>query len=187
MKTNKELSTEQQEELLKTLKTRFENSKNRHKDIEWDTIEAKLKTNTQKLWSLHQMESTGGEPDVIGYEKDTNEYIFCDCSLESPKDRRSLCYDQAAWDSRKANKPKGNAIELAKKMGIDLLTEAQYQDLQKLGNFDTKTSSWLNTPTEIRKLGGAVFGDFRFDRVFIYRNGVESYYAAIGFRGLLEI
>lgn len=187
MKITKELSKAQQEELLKTLKTRFETHKKRHKDLQWDKVEAKLKANTQKLWSLHQMETTGGEPDVIDYNKKEDEYTFCDCSQESPNERRSFCYDRKAWESRKANKPKGNAMDMASEIGIELLTEDEYRNLQKLGAFDTKTSSWLHTPIEIRKLGGAIFGDFRFDTVFIYHNGAESYYAGRGFRGVLKV
>lgn len=183
----RELSLKQREELLKTLKTRFEKNVNRHKDLEWAKVQAKLETNIHKLWSLNEMEQTGGEPDVVGYDKLTNEFIFYDCSAESPKERRSLCYDNEALESRKENKPKNSALGIAAEMGIDLLTEQQYQGLQKLGNFDNKTSSWLKTPSDIRKLGGAIFGDYRYATVFIYHNGAESYYAARGFRGVLKI
>lgn len=177
----------EREALLKTLKARFEKNMNRHKGMEWAAIELKLETNTGKLWSLNEMETTGGEPDVVGFDKKTGEHIFYDCSPESPKDRRSLCYDRAAWDSRKENKPKNNAMDMAAAMGIEMLTEAEYQQLQQLGNFDNKTSSWLVTPLEIRKLGGAIFGDYRFGRVFVYHNGAESYYAGRAFRGSLRV
>jgi hypothetical protein len=160
---------------------------NRHKGLEWPQVQAKLEANAEKLWSLHEMERTGGEPDVIGHDQKTDEYIFYDCSVESPKDRRSLCYDRQALDSRKENKPRGNALDLATAMGIELLTEEQYRELQKLGNFDTKTSSWVKTPSNIRKLGGALFCDRRYDTVFLYHNGAESYYAARGFRGALRV
>jgi len=186
-KTRKELSPEQREDLLTALKARFEKNMNRHKDLEWGQVQARLEANAEKLWSLHEMERTGGEPDVVGHEKKTNEYIFYDCSAESPKDRRSLCYDREALDSRKENKPKDNAVDVAAAMGIELLTEEQYRGLQKLGNYDTKTSSWVNTPSAIRKLGGAVFCDRRYDTVFLYHNGAESYYAARGFRGWLRV
>lgn len=185
MTTKKELSAKQREELLNVLKTRFEKNMKRHKGIVWEKVQAKL--NEKKLWSLNEMEKTEGEPDVIGHDKKTGEYVFADCSAESPKGRRSFCYDRAALDSRKENKPKNNVMEMAENMGIELLNEEQYHDLQKLGDFDTKTSSWLKTPAEIRKLGGAIFGDFRYDQVFIYHNGAESYYAARGFRGLLKV
>ena len=185
MKTK--LSSKQTEALFDTLKTRFENNKNRHKEIDWEKVIEKLKSHPEKLWSLFEMERTGGEPDVIGYDKKTKEYIFVDCSAESPKERRSLCYDKKALDSRKENKPKNSAINMAEAMGIQLLSEVEYRELQKLGSFDNKTSSWLKTPDNIRKLGGAIFGDYRFDTVFIYHNGAESYYAARGFRGLLRI
>ena len=187
VKTKKELSPEQREELLKTLKSRFEKNMNRHKNLEWAKVEARLKANPEKLWSLGEMERTGGEPDVVGFYKEAGEYIFYDCSAESPKGRRSLCYDREAWETRKANKPQGNAIDMASAMGIELLTEEEYRKLQKLGNFDTKTSSWLKTPSEIRKLGGAIYGDFRYGNVFVYHNGAESYYTARGFRGSLRI
>ena len=183
----KELSPEQSEALLKTLKARFEKNTDRHKGIEWDKVQAKLETKSEKLWSLDDMENTGGEPDVVGYDQKTDEYIFYDCSAETPKDRRSLCYDRAALDSRKANKPENSVVDLAAEMGIDLLTEEQYQELQQLGSFDLKTSSWLKSPADIRKLGGAIFGDRRFGRVFVYHNGADSYYAARGFRGCLRV
>src|SRR3989339_875239 len=181
------LSPKQSEELLKTLKTRFEKNMNRHKGIEWTKVEAKLAAITEKLWSLNEMEKTGGEPDVVGYDKNTGEYIFYDCSAESPKDRRSLCYDREALESRKEHKPKNNAVDMAAAMGIELLTEEQYRELQKLGNFDTKTSSWVKTPSDIRKLGGALFADFRYGNVFVYHNGAESYYAVRGFRGSVRV
>jgi hypothetical protein len=184
-KTN--LSPKQIEELLKILKARFEKNLNRHKGIEWTKVEAKLKKNTDKLWSLNEMERTGGEPDVVGYDKKTGEYIFYDCSTESPNGRRSLCYDREALEARKENKPKDSALNMATAMGIDLLTEEQYRELQKLGEFDLKTSSWVKTPSEIRKLGGAIFCDRRYDNVFTYHNGAESYYAARGFRGVLKV
>ncbi len=173
--------------LLKTLKTRFEKHMNRHKGLEWAKIQAKLEANPKKLWSLGEMELTGGEPDVVEHDKKTGHYIFYDCSAESPSGRRSVCYDRKALDSRKEHKPKNNALDMAAAMGIDLLTEEQYRELQKLGNFDTKTSSWIVTPSDIRKLGGALFVDFRYDTVFVYHNGAESYYAARGFRGMLSI
>jgi len=183
----KDLSAKQREELLKTLKARFEKNMNRHKGIEWAQVQAKLEGNAGKLWSLNEMERTGGEPDVVGYEKKTGEYIFCDCSADSPNARRSLCYDREALDSRKENKPKGSAVDLAAAMGIELLTEEQYRELQKLGEFDTKTSSWVKTPPEMRKLGGALFCDRRFNTVFTYHNGAESYYAGRAFRGSLRV
>jgi hypothetical protein len=183
----KKLSSGQSEELLRALKARFEKNMNRHKGLEWPKVQAKLEANTEKLWSLEEMERTGGEPDVVGHEKKTGEYIFYDCSAESPKGRRSLCYDGEALESRKENKPKNNAIDMAAAMGIELLTEEQYRELQKLGKFDTKTSSWITTPSEIRKLGGAIFADYRFGRVFVYHNGAESYYAARAFRGSLRV
>jgi hypothetical protein len=183
----KRLSPEQTQNLLGTLKSRFDKNINRHKGLEWAKVQGKLATTTEKLWSLHEMENTGGEPDVIGYDKKTGEYVFFDCSPESPKDRRSLCYDRKALDGRKENKPKNNAIDMATAMGIELLTEEQYRDLQKLGKFDTKTSSWLKTPASIRELGGAVFADHRYGNVFVYHNGAESYFAARGFRGLLRV
>ncbi|HEX6171536.1 MAG TPA: DUF4256 domain-containing protein [Chitinophagaceae bacterium] len=183
----KKLSSEQREDLLKVLKTRFEKNMNRHKGLEWAKILAKLEADPEKLWILDDMEETGGEPDVIGYDKKTGEYIFYDCSAESPKDRRSLCYDRKALESRKENKPKNNAIDMATEMGIEILTEEQYRQLQKLGEFDTKTSSWVKTPDDIRELGGAVFCDRRYNTVFLYHNGAESYYAARGFRGSLKV
>lgn len=183
----KELSPEQREELLKAVKARFEKNMNRHKGCEWAEVQAKLEANTEKLWSLNEMERTGGEPDVVGYDEETGEYIFYDCSAESPKGRRSVCYDHEALESRKAHKPENSAVGMAVAMGIELLTEEQYRELQKLGNFDTKTSSWLKTPSEIRKLGGAIFGDFRYGNVFVYHNGAESYYGSRGFRGSLRV
>ena len=184
---NETLSKKQREDLLRTLKARFEKNMNRHKGLEWAHVQAKLEKSSEKLWSLEQMEETGGEPDVVGRDEKTGEYIFHDCSAESPKGRRSLCYDREALDSRKEAKPKDNAIDMAIAIGIELLTEEQYRELQKLGEFDTKTSSWVKTPSSIRKLGGALFCDRRFDTVFLYHNGAESYYAARGFRGCLKI
>ena len=186
-KLKKEFSPEQREELLRALKARFEKNMNRHKGLEWAKVQAKLEANTEKLWSLNEMERTGGEPDVVGQDKKTGEYIFYDCSAESPSGRRSLCYDRQALDERKEHKPKNNAIEMATAMGIEILTEEQYRELQKLGNFDTKTSSWITTPSEIRKLGGAIYCDRRYDHVFVYHNGAESYYAVRGFRGSLRV
>lgn len=183
----KKLSPEQGEELLSTLKTRFEKNMERHVGLEWAKVQARLKTNPEKLWSLHEMESTGGEPDVVGQDKKSGEYLFFDCSPESPQGRRSLCYDRKALDSRKENKPADNAMDRAAAMGIELLTEEQYRALQKLGKFDAKTSSWIITPPDIRKLGGALFGDYRYGTVFVYHNGAESYYAARGFRGSLRV
>jgi len=183
----KDLSPEQREELLRALKARFEETNNRHRDLEWAKVQAKLEANAEKLWSLNEMERTGGEPDVVGHDKKTGEYIFYDCSPESPKGRRSVCYDREALESRKEHKPEDNAIEMAAAMGIELLTEEQYRELQKLGIFDTKTSSWVKTPSDIRKLGGALFCDRRYDTVFVYHNGAESYYAARGFRGSLRV
>jgi Protein of unknown function (DUF4256) len=183
----RDLSPEQREELLRALKARFEKNMNRHKGLEWDKVRAKLDANAEKLWSLNEMEKTGGEPDVVGHDKKTGEYIFYDCSAESPKDRRSLCYDREALESRKEHKPKDSAIGMAAAMGVELLTEEQYRELQKLGNFDAKTSSWVKTPSEIRELGGALFCDRRYDTVFVYHNGAESYYAARAFRGSLRI
>ena len=183
----KALSLTQREELLRTLKTRFEKNMNRHKGLAWADVQAKLEAHPEKLWSLNEMERTGGEPDVVGYDKKTGEFIFYDCAEESPKGRRSLCYDREALDARKENKPKGNAIEMASAMGIEPLTEEQYRELQKLGEFDTKTSSWVKTPSDVRKLGGALFCDRRFDTVFVYHNGAESYYAARAFRGSLRV
>jgi hypothetical protein len=181
------LSPEQREQLLRTLKARFEKNMNRHRGLDWAKVQAKLESNTEKLWSLSEMERTGGEPDVVDHNKKTGEYIFYDCSAESPKGRRSLCYDREALDSRKENKPKHNAMDMAAAMGIELLTEEQYRELQKLGNFDTKTSSWVKTPSDIRKLGGALFCDRRYDTVFVYHNGAESYYAGRAFRGWLRV
>jgi Protein of unknown function (DUF4256) len=185
--SNITLSKKQREELLKALKARFEQNMNRHKGLEWEKVQAKLEANAEKLWSLNEMEKTGGEPDVVGLDKTTGEYIFYDCSSESPKSRRSLCYDREALDSRKENKPKDNAMDMASAIGIEVLTEEQYRELQNLGKFDTKTSSWVKTPPAIRKLGGALFCDRRYDTVFVYHNGAESYYAARGFRGLLRV
>jgi hypothetical protein len=184
---NATLSKKQSDELLKTLKARFEKNISRHPGLAWDEIQAKLEANAEKLWSLHEMERTGGEPDVVGHVKKTGEYIFYDCAAETPKGRRSICYDREALDSRKENKPKDNAVGMAATMGIELLTEEQYRELQKLAEFDTKTSSWVKTPPAIRKLGGALFCDRRFDTVFLYHNGAESYYAARGFRGWLKV
>ena len=183
----KELSQKQQEELLRVLKSRFEKNINRHKDIEWVKVQAKLEANTKMLWSLSKMEETGGEPDIVRHDKKTNEYIFYDCSAESPKGRRSLCYDREALESRKEHKPKNNIIDMAAAMGIEVLSEEEYRELQKLGSFDLKTSSWVKTPVQIRRLGGAIFCDRRYDTVFVYHNGAESYYAARGFRGSLRI
>lgn len=183
----KELSLKQQEELLTVLKARFEKNRNRHKGLEWEKLQEKLETNTEKLWSLHEMEVTGGEPDVVAYDNKTGEFIFYDCSAESPKGRRSVCYDREGLDSRKKHKPENNAIDMATDMGIELLTEEQYRELQKLENVDLKTSSWVLTPSDIRDLGGALFCDFRFGHVFVYHNGASSYYAARGFRGSLRI
>ena len=185
--TKKKLSPEQSEELLRVLKARFEKNMKHHKDLEWAKVQARLEANPEKLWSLDDMEITGGEPDVVGYDKQTDEYIFYDCSAESPKGRRSLCYDREALESRKEHKPKNNAIDMAADMGIELLTEEEYRELQELGEFDTKTSSWVKTPDAIRELGGAVFCDRRYDTVFLYHNGAESYYAARGFRGSLRV
>jgi hypothetical protein len=175
------------EELIDILKNRFEKNMNRHKDIEWSKVQAKLEASTEKLSSLDEMEATGGEPDVVDYDDNTDEYIFYDCSAESPKGRRSICYDGEALQSRKENKPRSSALDMAADMGIELLTEEQYRHLQTIGDFDMKTSSWLKTPPEIRKLGGSIFGDFRYGRLFIYHNGAESYYAGRGFRGLLRV
>ena len=183
----KKLSPEQHEELLFALKARFEKNMNRHQGLAWANVQAKLEANTEKLWSLSEMERTGGEPDVVGFDKKTARYIFYDCSAESPKGRRSVCYDREALEARKEHKPENNAMDMAAAMGIELLTEEQYRELQKLGNFDTKTSSWVKTPSDIRKLGGAIFGDYRFGRVFVYHNGAESYYAARAFRGSLRV
>jgi hypothetical protein len=187
MENKKTLPPEQLPTLLKTLKDRFDKNKNRHKGLEWEKVQAKLEANPEKLWSLNEMEKTGGEPDVIGFDKNMNEYLFYDCSAESPKDRRNICYDREALESRKENKPKNSAVAMAAEMGIELLTEEQYRELQQFGNFDTKTSSWIKTPPEIRKLGGAIFADFRYNTLFLYHNGADSYYAARGFRGLLRV
>ncbi|WP_316747533.1 DUF4256 domain-containing protein [Pedobacter gandavensis] len=183
----KELSAPQSEALLATLKDRFEKNMNRHKGITWAEVQTKLQANPEKLWSLEEMEITGGEPDVVAYDKETGEYVFYDCSAESPKGRRSICYDYEALESRKEHKPKNNAIDMATAMGVEILTEAEYRDLQTLGKFDLKTSTWLKTPEEIRALGGAIFGDRRYDHVFKYHNGADSYYAARGFRGALRV
>jgi hypothetical protein len=183
----KELSPEQRENLLGTLKARFENNTNRHEGLEWATVQAKLEANPEKLWSLNEMEKTGGEPDVVSDDKKTGETIFYDCSAESPKDRRNVCYDREALEARKEFKPKDTAMDMAVAMGIEILTEEQYRELQKLGNFDTKTSSWLETPPEIRKLGGAIFADRRYGHVFVYHNGAPSYYNVRGFRGSLKV
>jgi hypothetical protein len=182
-----ELSASQREEMLRTLKARFENNMNRHKDIDWVKVQAKLEAKAEELWSLNEMERTGGEPDVVGHDAKTGEYVFCDCSAESPRGRRSLCYDGEALMSRKENKPENSAIDMAAAMGIELLTEEQYRELQKLGKFDMKTSSWVRTPADIRELGGAIFADYRYGKVFVYHNGAESYYAARGFRGSLRV
>ena len=187
MENKKELSPEQRSALLRELEGRFEKNRNRHGGLEWAKVQAKLETSPEKLWSLHEMERTGGEPDVVDYDKKTGEYIFYDCSAESPKGRRSLCYDREGQESRKEHKPENNALDMAADMGIELLTEEQYRELHKLGNFDTKTSSWVETPAEIRKLGGALFADFRYGKVFVYHNSAPSYYAARAFRGSLRI
>ncbi len=184
---SKKLSPKQADDLLAILKSRFEKNMPRHRGVEWKKVHARLADNPERLWSLNEMEKSGGEPDVIDHNKKTGEFTFCDCSAETPKGRRSICYDRQALDARKEHKPKNCAIDMAAAMGIDILTEDQYQDLQKLGAFDAKTSSWLKTPPDIRKLGGAIFADFRFGHVFIYHNGAESYYAARGFRGLLRV
>jgi uncharacterized protein DUF4256 len=184
---NKKLAPEQREELLRALKARFEKNMNRHKGLEWAKVQAKLEANTEKLWSLNEMERTGGEPDVVGHDKKTGEYIFYDCSAESPKGRRSVCYDREGQESRKEHKPENNAIDMAAAMGIELLTEEQYRELQKLGDFDTKTSSWVKTPSDIRKLGGALFGDRRYNTVFVYHNSAPTYYAVRAFRGSLRV
>ena len=188
VKSNKkQLSPAQRKELLSALKARFEKNMNRHKGLEWAKVQAKLEANPEKLWSLNEMERTGGEPDAVGQDKQTGEYIFFDCSAESPKGRRSFCYDREAHEARKEHKPEDNAIDMAAGMGIELLTEEQYRELQKLGDFDTKTSSWVKTPSDIRKLGGAIFCDRRYDTVFVYHNGAESYYGARAFRGSLRV
>ncbi len=183
----KELLPVQREELLETLKVRFQSHMNRHEGVEWAKVQAKLERSAEKLWVLDEMEITGGEPDVVGYDKNTDEYIFYDCSAESPKGRRSICYDHEALESRKEHKPGNSAVQMAADMGVELLTEEQYSNLQRLGKFDTKTSSWIVTPPAIRKLGGALFGDYRYGTVFTYHNGAESYYAARGFRGSLRV
>jgi uncharacterized protein DUF4256 len=183
----RDLSPEQRKELLRVLKPRFEKNMNRHKGLEWDKVQAKLEANAEKLWSLNEMEKTGGEPDIVAHDKTTGEYIFYDCSAESPKSRRSVCYDREALEARKEHKPADSAMDMAAAMGIELLTEERYRELQKLGDFDTKTSSWVKTPSDIRKLGGALFCDRRYDTVFVYHNGAESYYAARGFRGSLRV
>nr|WP_294898425.1 DUF4256 domain-containing protein [uncultured Pedobacter sp.] len=182
-----ELPKDQQKQLLELLKIRFEKNRNLHPELEWNKIEAKLLLSASKLWSLNEMELSGGEPDVIGFDENTGEYIFCDCSAESPKGRRSLCYDRKALDARKENKPKSSALDIANEIGIEILTEEQYRNLQKLGVFDQKTSSWIQTPKDIRDLGGAIFCDFRYGKVFTYHNGAESYYASRGFRGILRV
>jgi hypothetical protein len=187
MQKAKDMNVKQREELLGTLKARFEKNMDRHTGLEWAKVQAKLEANPEKLWSLNEMERTGGEPDVVGYDKKTGEYIFYDCSAESPKDRRSLCYDRQALDARKEAKPKDSAMDMAAAMGIEVLTEDQYRELQQLGSFDAKTSSWLKTPPEIRKLGGAIFADRRYNHVFVYHNGADSYYGARGFRGSLRV
>jgi hypothetical protein len=187
VETKKRLSLEEREELLRALKTRFEKNMNHHKGLEWAKVQPKLEANTEKLWSLSEMERTGGKPDVVGHDKKTGEYIIYDCSAESPKGRRSLCYDRRALDDRKEHKPENNAIDMAATMGVELLSEEQYRELQKLGNFDMKTSSWVKTPSDIRRLGGAVFCDRRYDNVFLYHNGAESYFGARGFRGSLRV
>ncbi len=187
MENKKQLSSEQREELIGILKDRFEKNMNRHKGLEWAKLQARLDNNAEKLWSLNEMEKTGGEPDVVGFDKNMGEYIFYDCSEESPKGRRSICYDREGLESRKEHKPENSALDMAAAMGIELLSEEQYRELQKLGNFDTKTSSWVKTPAEIRKLGGALFCDRRYDHVFVYHNGAESYYAVRGFRGSLRV
>ncbi len=186
-KNKNELSATQADELLKSLKARFEKHMNRHKGLDWTKVQAKLEANPQKLWSLNEMESTGGEPDVVGHDKKTGEYIFYDCAAESPKGRRSVCYDREALDARKEHKPKDTAIDMATAMGVALLTEEQYREFQKLGEFDTKTSSWVQTPPDIRKLGGALFCDRRYNHVFLYHNGADSYYGARAFRGSLRV
>ena len=187
MQKAKDMKAKQREELLGALKARFEKNTNRHKGLEWAKLQAKLAANPEKLWSLNEMERTGGEPDVVGYDKKTGEYIFNDCSAESPKGRRNVCYDREALESRKEHKPENSAMDMAAAMGIEILTEAQYRELQQLGDFDLKTSSWLKTPSEIRKLGGAIFADRRYDHVFVYHNGAPSYYGVRGFRGSLRV
>jgi hypothetical protein len=183
----KELSTKQRKDLLETLQDRFEKNMNRHKGLEWANVQAKLEANPDKLWSISEMERTGGEPDIVAFDKKTGEYVFCDCSPESPKERRSLCYDREALDARKEHKPKDSAVDMAAAIDVEILTEQEYRELQKLGIFDTKTSSWVRTPADIRKLGGAIFCDRRYNTVFTYHNGADSYYAARGFRGSLRV
>ncbi|HLP64878.1 DUF4256 domain-containing protein [Flavobacterium sp.] len=185
--SNKQLSAEQHAELLNILKTRFEKNTIRHKNLDWSTIQEKLENNPEKLWSLNEMEQTGGEPDVVGFDEQSGEYIFIDCSTESPAGRRSLCYDKEGLESRKEFKPENNAVDKANEMGIEIVSEEDYLNLQQLGKFDSKTSSWIKTPSEIRKLGGALFADYRYGKVFFYHNGAQSYYAARGFRGLLRV
>jgi hypothetical protein len=187
MQRAKDINAKQREELLSALKARFEKNMNRHQGLEWAKVQARLEANPEKLWSLNEMERTGGEPDVVGFDKKTARYLFYDCSAESPKGRRSVCYDREALESRKEHKPENNAIDMAAALGIELLTEEQYRELQKLGKFDAKTSSWVITPSDIRKLGGALFCDRRYDKVFVYHNGADSYYAARGFRGSLRV
>ena len=187
MKNQKKLSSQQREELLETLKARFEKNMNRHKGLDWAKVQARLEAKAEKLWSLSEMESTGGEPDVVGHDKKAGEYVFYDCSVESPKGRRSVCYDREALESRKEHKPANSAVGMATDMGIELLTEEQYRELQQFGNFDLKTSSWVNTPADIRKLGGALYCDRRYNHIFLYHNGAESYYAVRGFRGSLRV
>jgi len=187
MQRAKDMTPKQREELLSVLKSRFEKNMKRHKDLEWAKVKSKLEASAEKLWSLNEMERTGGEPDVVGHDRKTGEYVFYDCSAESPNGRRSLCYDREGLESRKEHKPDNNAIDMADAMGIELLTEGQYRELQELGDFDTKTSSWLKTPSDIRALGGAIFADRRYDHVFVYHNGAGSYYAARGFRGSLRV
>jgi hypothetical protein len=186
-KARKKLSATERDELLQTLKARFEKNMIRHKGLDWVKVAAKLEASAEKLWSLNEMEKTGGEPDVVGFDKKTGEYVFYDCSAESPKGRRSVCYDREALDARKENKPKDSAMDMATAIGVELLTEGEYRDLQKLGDFDLKTSSWVKTPADIRKLGGALFCDCRYDTVFVYHNGADSYYGARGFRGSLRV
>ena len=187
MQRARDMNAKQREELLSALKARFEKNMNRHKGLEWAKVQAKLEANSEKLWVLDEMESTGGEPDVVGFDKKTGEYIFYDCSAESPKGRRSVCYDREALEARKEHTPKNSALDMAAAIGIEVLTEEQYRELQKLGDFDTKTSNWVKTPSDIRKLGGAIFCDRRYEHVFVYHNGADSYYAARGFRGSLRV
>ena len=187
MREKKQLAPEHRTELLKILKTRFDKNMNRHKGLDWDMVQAKLEANPGKLWSLEEMEATGGEPDVVGFDAATGEYIFYDCAPETPKGRRSTCYDRDAWEARKEHKPENNALDMAADMGIEILDEDQYRHLQTLGHFDSKTSSWIKTPAKIRKLGGALFADYRYNTVFVYHNGAQSYYAARAFRGCLKV